>query len=577
MIYNKLFFLISFIFCSNFVFSQADYPQDYFRSPVDIPIYLSGNFGEIRSAHFHSGIDIKTQGVVGKNVYAAADGYISRIKVSPSGYGNALYITHPNGYVSVYGHLQSFKTIVEKYVLEQHYSKKKFSINLFPSSDKFPVSKGEIIGQSGNSGFSGGPHLHFEIRDAKTENPINPLLFGFEISDNISPKIYDLYIYPQNSHSFVDNRNYSKRIKLTGSKGKYVLQKNRTISLYGEIGFGLRTYDFLNDSHNRCGVYSVKVFVDSNLIYFHKLSEFSFSETSYIKSFIDYFEKEKHKRKVQKNFVEPNNKLSIYKEVKDRGIYEFIDDTFHTVSFEVKDAYENISTFKFKVKSSFPENIQADNDLKDYALAMPFQIQNTFENDKVKVIIPKNSLFDNLFFEYSSCSSDLFKYSEIHHIHNIYTPLNKAFTLSIKSDKIPEKYYDKSLIAILDEENKIINSIGGKLKNGYITAKSAQFGSFAIAIDTIVPEIKRLNIINGKDMSKYKNIKFKITDDLSGIKSFIGYIDESWVLFRYDLKKNTIFYNFSDNKIKKGKQHKLLLFVIDNKDNKASIEVDFFW
>ena len=230
--------IIIFIFCFHFAYSQKDYPQNYFRSPVDIPIFLSGNFGEIRASHFHSGIDIKTQGIVGKYIYAAAEGYVSRIKISPSGYGNALYITHPNGLLTVYGHLKSFNDTIAKYVLAQHYAKKKFAMNLFPSSDKFPVSKGQIIGYSGNSGFSGGPHLHFEIRDSKTENPLNPLLFNFEIKDDISPKLYDLYIYPQNSHSFVDNQNYSKKIALTGKKGEYKLKMKRHLKFTEKLVLG---------------------------------------------------------------------------------------------------------------------------------------------------------------------------------------------------------------------------------------------------------------------------------------------------------------------------------------------------
>ena len=203
-LFRSLFFFI-FVTTLNVPEIQAQNEEKInFRSPLDIPLYLSGNFSELRSNHFHTGIDIKTQSVEGKAVYAVEDGYVARIKISTSGYGKAIYIRHPNGYTSVYGHLQKGNPEIEKYIQINQYKKETYTIELFPGKDELLVKKGDMIARSGNSGSSGGPHLHFEIRETRSEEPVNPLLYGFNITDNIRPIIKGIRIYPLSKNSYVN-------------------------------------------------------------------------------------------------------------------------------------------------------------------------------------------------------------------------------------------------------------------------------------------------------------------------------------------------------------------------------------
>lgn len=573
-LYPSLFLALFFI--KSFSFAQPHYPQNYFRSPLDIPLYLSGNFAELRSNHFHAGIDLKTEGVTGKYVYAAADGYISRIKVSPFGYGKAIYIKHANGYTSVYAHLKEFSKEVDKLVKGQQYKQKKFSVNIYPPSSSLRIKKGDIIALSGNSGGSGGPHLHFEIRDSKTEHPLNPLLFGFKIKDTIKPKIYNLAVYPQDQNSFIDNKNSNALFTVKGQNGRYHCPDN-PIEVHGNIGFGVFTYDFLNGSSNKCGVYSIELYIDSTLRYSYKLNKFSFSESRYINSHMDYEANVKRKRKIHKTFVEPNNKLSIYNNIVNRGIFNFNDDKIHHVSFILKDAYQNMSTLNFKVQSSKTvSDTLFINCKSNHKCIMPYQKKNFFNQGDIILSIPENSLYDTLYFTYEKSEHNCAVYSPIHHVHNKYTPVHKSYKLSIKPENLPDELYSKALIASIDEKNEL-SYVGGNYSDGYISTKTKTFGDFVIAIDTIVPKIKPINIYNNKDLSQSKKIDIKITDELSGIDLYNGFIDDKWALFEYDGKNDKLTYFFDDTRITKGKSHTLRLIVIDKKGNKSEYYTNFIY
>jgi len=277
--------------------------------PVDIPIYLSGNFAELRTGHFHAGIDIKTQGQEGFKIYAVQDGYISRIKVSSGGYGKAIYINHPDGYTSVYAHLKEYNIQLDKYVRAKQYENKSYNINIFPEKGELTVNQGDIIGLSGNSGSSAGPHLHFEIRDTKSSRPINGLFLGYDIKDNIPPRMDYLYVYPQNEQSTINGKNSNHYYSLKKDNGNFVLRQGDTLNADGNIGFGLKVNDFLNGSANRCGIYQLKAYTNNTLFFHEKFDGVSFAETRYINSLMDYKVNKERKRKLHKLFIEPNNKF----------------------------------------------------------------------------------------------------------------------------------------------------------------------------------------------------------------------------------------------------------------------------
>lgn len=573
---NKLNLIITILilFQAQFLYSQDSIPKGYFRSPLDIPLLLSGNFGEMRSNHFHTGLDFKTLGFEGQKIYAVADGYVSRIKVQAGGYGNAIYITHPNGYVSVYGHLQKYSGDMAAYLLENQYKQRTFELNLFPPADRFVIKKSDVIGISGNTGNSGGPHLHFEIRNGKNEHALNPLLFGFEVKDDIAPKVYSVAVYPLNSFSFVkgSNRFFINEIK----NG---LPSSKTVEAYGEIGFGIEVNDYLNDSQNRCGVYTQELFVDSNLVFSYKMNELDFSELRYIQSHYDYGYKQESNDYIQKSFVEPNNKFSNYSNVKNRGIVEVNDGEKHKVKYVLTDAYQNTTKIAFDIIGKKPLDFETLSTQNKYTQAMPWKIENTFEDEEIKLIIPQLALYDDLFFNYSMDSSSNGIYSGLHHVHTDKIPLHKSAHLWIKSKNLPENLETKAVIASVSGtiEKPVYYSTGGDFDSGWVHTSISSFGDYAIVVDTIAPSITPINIKDSLNMKNLKSIRIKITDGLSGIKEYVGLIDNEWVLFRYDAKSNLIFYEFSDNKIKQGTNHNLFLKVTDNKDNIALYETSFVW
>lgn len=571
---QKLLLLILLLFNSLLINSQAPVIDEVdFISPVDLPMYVSGNFAELRPNHFHSGVDIRTNGEVGKNIYAVADGYVSRINISPWGFGNAVYINHPNGYKTVYAHLNEFSDVIKKYAEDKQYELELFSVNLYPSPDELTVKQGDIIGYSGNTGRSYGPHLHFEIRNIDGDEPVNPLLFYPTVVDNLKPEILTLGIYPFTDTSFVNGKNEKKILTVKGSSGKYYISDE--IEVYGKIVFGIETYDYLNYVGSKNAVYSIDYYIDDSLYYSHEINKFSFYESRYVNSMVDFEERNTSGKRIQRSYIAPNNKLNVYTFSKNRGIYSFTDDEKHQIKYIVKDIKGNKSELSFTVKSvsEIDESLKYDNIKTDYSMLMSYDKENYYITDDIRITVPKNCLYETIFFYYNKYTSiATSKYSDIHQIHEEYTPLQNSMTVSINASQVPEKYIDKAIIVRKNSDDVI--SCGGKYMRDFITAKSNKFGSFYILVDTVVPKIKPVDIYEGAKKSKADLISFKVTDNLSGIENYNGYVDEKWVLFKYDGKNDLIFYKI-DEKITKGK-HNLKFIVEDERGNESEYSAIFY-
>lgn len=546
----RIFFILM-IFAQSLIAQKIAYPQNYFRSPLDIPLYLSGNFGELRSNHFHAGLDIKTEGVVGKKVYAIADGYVSRIKVSPYGYGNALYVTHPNGYTSVYGHLKKFNDKIQAFIKKNQYQKESFSIQLFPSPFQFQLKKGEVIAYSGNTGGSGGPHLHFEIRDTKSEHPINPLFFGFDIKDNINPDIYNLMVYPIDESSHVNHQKNNKRYSAGGRNGEYRLSSTQTISALGKIGLGIHAVDRMNGTGNKYGLHQISIYINGKLFFDQEIDEFAFHEGRFINSHIDYEHYLRYRRRFQKSFVAEGNQLRIYKHIKNKGILEVEKDSIYDCEYRLIDYDGNTSSLRFKIKGMVSiQNNTATLKSGNVVKFFKFDEKNQFKNDDILVDIPSNTLYKDLYFKYHKASAIAGSYTSIHYIHDHYTPLHSYITVSIKEDSFPKNLRSKALIfSTVDGKSKYAE--GGKWNGNTMSVKTRSFGGYGIAVDTIAPRIIPINISNGSYMGNKWSISLKVTDEFSGLDEYKGTIDGKWVLFEYDAKRNLLSYYFDEN-IKKG-------------------------
>jgi murein DD-endopeptidase MepM/ murein hydrolase activator NlpD len=573
---NNFLLIIFLSLLTEYVSPQSSFVQNHFRSPLDITLYLSGNFGELRADHFHSGIDIKTQGVRGKKVYATADGYISRIKIEAAGYGKTLYLTHPGGYTTVYAHLDHFIPDIEKFVKEKQYQEKKHALNIFPSKNEFYYKKGEVIAYSGNSGYSFGPHLHFEIREANSQHPMNVLLFGLDIDDNLPPRIFSVCFYPLDEQSFINYSNEKQIIPVKEVNGSYQLTSDQMIKLNGRIGFGIEAYDYLNGSRNRCGLYSTELFVDSIKYFSMKMNKFSFNDSRYVNSMIDYEEKQKNNKNIQKAFIDPNNQLSIYNASVNSGVAEFYDDDIHTITFILKDVYLNSAQLVFQVQGQSQNLVSNRKVNDDFLQLMSWETINIFERDDIRLIIPEKALYKNLKFTYSESDIPEGFYSMIHHIHNIYTPLHIPADLYLKPVGLPDSLQEKAVVVTVNRDGKWQYS-GGEWADGFVKTRILQFGEYSITVDTIPPQITPVNLNETLDMKDKTSLRFLIEDDLSGIQSYEGYIDNEWVLFEYDAKNNTVFYIFDPERITREQNHELELYIVDNKDNISFYYCEFYW
>lgn len=552
---------------------QNNYPKDYFGAPIDYAVRLSGTFGELRGDHFHSGIDIKTYGGVGKNIYAIADGYVSRVKVSPYGFGKAVYINHPNGYTSVYAHLLSFSSEIDNYVKRNQYKRKSYAVNLFPPRNSLMVKKGDLIAVSGNSGGSGGPHLHFEIRKSATQIPLNPLHFGYKVKDYITPTMKFLRIYPLGEFSMVDSACRAKTFKLTGWGKKYRADDYDTISVSGDIAFGISVHDKLNDAPNKNGVYSISVFVDDKKLYEHKMDKFSFGESSYIKSLIDYTEYVSSGEKFQRTLIDPGNKLPVYGEVLNQGIYQFIDDNDHKLKYVVRDFAGNVSELNVVLKSIPYSDSMITVSNQGSAYYFNWQTPNTFKNNGFSLEAPANAFYKSFYFTFSHKVSDSTLCADIYKVHKRSTPVHKSMKIRIEVDSSCYELRDKLCLVKINDDEKYYS--GGKYEDGFLISSISSFGTYSVSYDTTAPEVSFDNIARHDTLQKGTTIKIRIDDDFSGIRTYVPELNGNWVIMEYDPKTQGLYYQ-PERYLKKGK-NTLIVTVYDRKNNLTVRKLNFFY
>ena len=553
------FSVLTLLFCQ-FIFAQAQYPKDYFDPPLDIPMQLSGNFGELRPNHFHAGFDLKTNQREGLNVYAVADGYVSRIKISTFGNGKCIYITHPNGFTSVYGHLQTTMGDIQNYVMQSHYKEKAFEIEMFPKPGELPVTKGQIIALSGNTGSSEGPHLHFEIRDTKSEFVINPMFFGFDknLKDTKKPTISSLYVYPMDNTT-VNQSNQPLLLNLSLQKdGTYLASK---VKANGKIGFGINTVDFDDVSGNRNGVFNVSTFVNGNQNYNYQFNTYSFDEMRYVNALIDYGKYKKSGQRIQKLFMKTPFALSIIKTDSLRGIIPVEPNLASTYRIEVSDYFGNLSAITVPIEYDIETPvINAEPVASKYFIKA--NKDYNFEKDNMSVFFPAGTFYDDFNLNFDVKNNKIY-------IHDDVVPVHSNFTITIKDSTYSEALRDKVFIGRGGSYNATTR------KNDVFTAKSKTLGQFGLVLDTIAPIIKIAKPIQDKWISDMKTIQFTISDSLSGIKSYNGYLNGNWVLFEYDNKTRKITHKFDDALLAEG-ANDLKIEVIDNVGNSAIFETHFF-
>lgn len=560
----RLSFFALLLLIAPFLHAQEKYPKDVFRSPLEIPLVLAGTFGELRSNHFHSGIDIKTQQREGLPVIAIADGTVTRIVVSHWGYGKALYVAHPNGYTSVYGHLKKFGPEIEEYVKSVQYAKQSYEVEIFPDYGKLKVVEGSTIAYSGNTGGSSGPHLHFEVRSSVSEKPTNPLLYGYEVRDATDPTLLGLYGYPLSGDAVINQSEEKIQINYTKqADGSFLADK---VTASGSIGFGINAFDRQDMAANQNGVYSVRQTVNGRVYSEFDFETFSFGETRYINTLVDYAHFYKFRQRIQKCFKEPFNHLSIYKSLYNDGKIDLEEGMSYNVELLISDIAGNTTKLIIPVegKKESAKKLKDNKPSSDFILA---DKPNNFDLGAAKVYFPANTFYDDFYI-------DLKKGEDTVAIHDNSVAAHRNFTISFDPAKYPLSDRDQMFIAHLDEDGRPSYSKTYK-RDGSFTTRTRTLGTYTLAKDSIAPSITPKNFKEKQWLSNYSYLSLTISDDLSGVDTYSATLNGEWILMEYEPKTNTITYNF-DDKILNATECELKVTVTDNVGNSSTFISTFF-
>ena len=538
----------------NFLISQ----EIDFHSPIDAPFDLSGTFGEFRS-RFHTGIDFKSRGVQGQKIFSIEDGFVSRIEVNNYGYGKVLYIDHPNGYTSVYAHLRNFSPELNKYIKSELYKSKTNSIKKFPKKNELTVNKGSVIGYSGNTGRSFGPHLHFEVRETKNQNALNPLMFNYKYIDKERPIIRGLYIINEDK-SLVRKLPARKKI----SKLNDSIYISDLVEYNGKIGVGLDIYDIqYKNLYNQNGIYKIELFIDSILSYSYKMDKIKFSENHYKKIMYDYLSLVEKNKKVLKIYTPRNSNLSFLKNNSFNGIIN--SDTYkdNSVTIKISDWNKNSSYIKFRLKSVTTKS----EDISYQGIEVLRNQDYTLNKNSSIIEIDKNTFYDDLLLNisYDSDTLDLGKEKN---------PFRSSLRVKLPHKIIDTMQLRQSFVGKIINDR--VNYLSSKKNNSYIYANTSSLGRYIISRDTLEPEIKPINFKNNANIKGKRSLRLRLKDELSGIKKYSSYINGIWALFEYEPKSNLIFHNLSDGIINNG-ENELIIKYEDGVGNKGIYKTRVFY
>ncbi|WP_278704801.1 M23 family metallopeptidase [Parabacteroides goldsteinii] len=535
------------------------------RKPMDIPVLLSGNFGELRSNHFHSGIDFKTQGVEGKPIHSVQDGYVSRISVSPWGYGNGLYITHPDGTTTVYGHLQKFSQKITAYLKEKQYEQESFNVNLSLTPDELPVKEGELVALSGNTGSSGGPHLHFEVRDTETEEPMDPIEYYKDlIKDTQAPKIQGIMVYSMPGKGVVNGSRRKLELKpVTAKNGKQTLTGK--IEAWGEIGLAVKGYDYMDNTSNIYGIKDITLTADSQVIFHSNLDRFAFDESRYLNSFTDFEEWKEHRSFYIKSFVDPGNRLRFIESL-NRGILTIDEPRTYHLTYQLADAFGNTTRLSIQIEGKEQPIPEVDTENTEL---FHWWSDNRFGAKGIRLTIPKGNLYDDLYFRYS-VKEDSTALGATHILHNKPVAFHKSAKLSLRLQT--DTLENKQQYGIVRLQNGRRSWTGGVYRNGWVDADIKETGSYTLGQDLVPPTITPLNPATW--VSK-QAIALRLSDNLSGVQTYRGEIDGQYVLFEMN-SKSVITYHFDKERLARGK-HTLKLVVTDACGNQSTYTYPFTW
>lgn len=540
------------------------------KPPLDIPLLLSGNFMELRSDHFHSGLDIKTNGVEGLPVRAVKDGYVARIKVSPWGYGKALYLQHADGTTTVYGHLQRYASAIADHVLDAQYAASDFAIDIYPERDRLPVKQGDVIAWSGNSGGSNGAHLHFEVRNAD-QHALDPEAFGIDLKDDLPPELRGVRIYPlEGSANTMPYPGSAKGFALAKTTAGYGLKQD-SVAAFGTVGFALHVIDKYNGTDNLCGPRKIELFVDDERAFSVDLDHVDFSLQRYCNAHADYALHKEQDMHYHRLYKLANNKLGLYGNEPLQGRIRTVPGKDQRIRMVATDANGNRSELNFILHGATAMEAAAWAQPVLSGTHMEQGTENAYSADGIRFTLPANALYENLDFHYSAKPGPAHGYSKLHAVHDKLTPIHVAATLSMRADSLPTSLRTKALILRWESNGKHA-AMGGTWENGWVRTTVKGFGNYCIVVDTIAPKITPIGL--KASMKGRSGFALRVADNLSGVEKWNATLDGKWILMDYDPKSKSLSHAFDKHTNAPG-SHDFRIDVQDERGNLSSYSFTF--
>lgn len=539
-------------------------------NPMDIPLNLSGNFMEPRNDHFHAGLDMRTGGREGIPVMAVADGFVSRIKISPYGYGKAVYIQHPDGYTSVYGHLQRLEGKLGEHCLAAQYARKDLSIDIFPERNELPVAQGDIIGLSGNTGGSAGPHLHFELRRTGDQHAVDPEALGFDIPDRSKPVILGLRIHPLTDNSRVQQVAGDAGMPVHGSDGNFSL-KGSIPAAFGTVGLAVHVIDRYDDNSGKFGVRSIDLQVDSVNAFSTVFDHVDFDQARYCNAHMDYELFKGRKLDYHRLYRQPNNKLRIYGTEPMQGRITLQPGRTHRVRVVATDAHGNRSELRFELRGATLEEVRSWPSPELQGSLFRYDTENILAEDGVSLTLPPLALYDDTYVRYSRSPAPKGAITPLHRLHHPLTPIQLKCMLRMDLPALSEGELNKALIVRVGDNGKV-DAVGGQRNGRSISASVRSFGNYTVMLDSTPPTITPMDL--RPDMKGRGSFNLKIGDDLSGIATYTGSLDGNWVLMEYEPKTRTLTHTFDRYSKAIGKRN-FVLQVVDDRGNSSTYTYSF--
>ncbi len=583
-----LFFVSSMcLLCTSFAPDPSDYPKDYFQTPVGHRLSLAGTFGELRPNHFHAGIDIRpARRGSSEPIFAAAEGYVSRIRVSASGYGNSLCITHPNGFTTLYAHLDHFSPEIAAMVEKEQYQRESFELDWSLSPSQIPMTRGGAVGMMGNTGSSQGMHLHFEIRETATENAINPLLFGFDVPDDLAPTLQGLKVYglndrkqPQQTQTLSLQRRANNTYGIAGDTLRIAAP---------QVAFALNAHDRQNGDSGENGIYSLETLVDSMRVFRFSAEKINFDQNRALNAHIDYPEQLTRRTMLHRAWSLENDQNPMLENVQNAGVI-VPKATPQQVTLAVRDAANNLTMLTFWVVAA-AETVSREMPPHQYDLQC--RAENVIQENGLKVFFPLGALYEDLPMRFDVARDGSHNhFSPTYRLHDYQTPLHKPIEVQIMPENLPDALRSKAFIAYCQRDDYRVYSCGGAFDaQGFLTAKLEKLGNYCIVIDQTPPTVTLLSNLSGevtvkkgkktiRRTEKITHIRFRVRDNIETVGretpdlTFRATIDDQWRLMEYDAKTDIITHRL-DERTPAG-EHIFRLSVKDNRGNETVFEQKF--